>query len=61
MRGFMTNCDSCVNYVYDEDAEYYTCEVNLDQDEMYRFLSGTNFDCPYYSADDEYAVVRHQK
>ncbi|SKB64903.1 hypothetical protein SAMN06296386_103159 [Lachnospiraceae bacterium] len=56
----MSCCDSCVNYVYDEEEEYYTCEVNLDQDEMYKFLSGTNFSCPYYSADDEYAVVRHQ-
>ncbi len=57
----MSCCDSCVNYVYDEEEEYYTCEVNLDQDEMYKFLSGTDFACPYYSVDDEYAVVRHQK
>jgi hypothetical protein len=27
---------------------------------MYRFLSGSQWECPYYSADDEYAVVRHQ-
>ena len=29
-----TNCDSCTNYVYDEEYEYYVCEVNLDEDEM---------------------------
>lgn len=54
------NCDACVNYVYDEDYECYTCLVNLDEDEMYRFLSGTQRECPYFRLDDEYAVVRHQ-
>ena len=56
----VSNCDSCVNYVYDEDYESYSCMVNLDEDEMFRFLSGDNRECPYYRLDDEYAVVRHQ-
>lgn len=56
----MTNCDVCVNYVYDEDYECYTCLVNLDEDEMYRFLSGHQSECPYFRLDDEYGVVRHQ-
>ena len=56
----MTNCDACVNYEYDEDYECYCCLVNLDEDEMYRFLSGTQQECPYFRLDDEYAVVRHQ-
>ena len=56
----MTNCDDCVNYVFDEDSECYTCLVNLDEDEMYRFMSGTNYNCPYYSSDDEYAIARKQ-
>ena len=55
-----TNCDSCVNYVYDEDYEYYVCEANLDEDDMARFLGNQSFSCPYYQLDDEYAVVRHQ-
>lgn len=55
-----SNCDACVNYVYDEDYECYSCMVNLDEDEMYRFLSGTQRECPYFRLDDEYAVVRHQ-
>ena len=55
-----SNCDSCVNYVYDEDYESYSCMVNLDEDEMSSFLSGDNRECPYYRLDDEYAVVRHQ-
>ena len=36
------------------------CDVDLDEDEMQRFLSGNNETCPYYQLDDEYAVVKHQ-
>ncbi len=53
-------CESCTNYVYDEDFDCYSCMVNLDEDEMYRFLSEANFSCPYYKLDDEYAIVRKQ-
>lgn len=53
-------CDMCANYEYDEEEEYYTCAINLDEDEMYLFLSGTQKECPYYVSNDEYAVVRHQ-
>ena len=59
-RVMATNCDECVNYVYDEECGYYTCLVNLDEDEMYRFLQGSNFDCPYFDPDDEYAIARKQ-
>ena len=55
-----SNCDDCVNYVFDEDCECYVCLVNLDEDEMYRFLTGSQGACPYYRPDDEYGVVRHQ-
>ncbi|MBQ6212778.1 MAG: hypothetical protein IJJ57_07805 [Ruminococcus sp.] len=55
-----TNCETCTNYVYDEDYDCYVCMVNLDEDEMARFLQGTNYACPYYRLDDEYGVVRHQ-
>ena len=34
------NCEYCVNYSYDDDYECYTCEMNLDEDEMYRFIQG---------------------
>ena len=55
-----TNCETCTNYVYDEDYDCYVCMVNLDEDEMYRFLASGQKECPYYRSDDEYAVVRHQ-
>ncbi len=55
-----TNCETCVNYTYDDEYDCYVCLVNLDEDEMYRFMSGTNYACPYYCLDDEYGVVKHQ-
>lgn len=56
----MSCCDTCANYGYDEDYECYICMVDLDEDEMSRFLSGTNESCAYYSLYDEYKIVRHQ-
>lgn len=56
----MTSCESCSNYEYDEDYECYTCSMDLDEDELYRFISSSYKDCPYYSHEDEYAIVRHQ-
>lgn len=53
-------CESCVYYIYDEDYDCFSCLAQLDEDEMYAFLTGRGSDCPYYRADDEYAVVRHQ-
>lgn len=49
-------CEFCANYAYDEEDECYYCEVNLDEDEMYRFLSGSSRSCPYFQMDDEYKV-----
>ncbi|MDE7017822.1 MAG: hypothetical protein K2P65_09655 [Lachnospiraceae bacterium] len=55
-----SHCDSCSNYVYDEDYECYICMVDLDEDDMGRFLRGADFDCSFYQADDEYKIVRKQ-
>ena len=40
------SCECCVNYIYDEEYEYYTCDVNLDEDDMYSFLTGDCNHCP---------------
>lgn len=55
-----TNCESCMNYEYDEEYEYYVCSKNLDEDEMYRFVRGEFRDCPYYQFGDEYQIVKKQ-
>ena len=44
----MTNCEACAYYSYDEDYECYICEMDLDEDEMLKFLSSTFDACPYY-------------
>lgn len=58
--GNVSNCETCANYVYDEDYEYYVCMVNLDEDEMVQFMTNSRWECPYYQFDDEYKIVRHQ-
>ena len=54
------SCEYCGNYAYDEENDYYVCVVNLDEDEMVRFLSGRDFAGPYYQPGDEYRIVRKQ-
>ena len=39
---------------YDEEFEEYFCEVNLDEDEMEKFLTDSfQGGCPYYRLEDE--------
>ena len=55
-----SRCEDCVFYDYDEDWDSYVCTVNLDEDEMVRFLSGRTASCPYYRYYDEYKSVQKQ-
>lgn len=59
MKG-KSNCDFCVNYVYDEDYQCYQCEVNLDEDELAKFMRFSYNDCPHFKINDEYQTVRKQ-
>ena len=54
------SCESCVFYDYDEEYDVYECQVNLDQDELAQFLSGTMRSCPFYRFYDEYKSVQKQ-
>ncbi|MBQ9915340.1 MAG: hypothetical protein IJO50_04260 [Clostridia bacterium] len=56
----MTSCETCANYQYDELMDCYFCTVNLDEDEMRRFLTEKSFSCSYWRNGDDYAVVRKQ-
>ncbi|MCQ2477169.1 MAG: DUF6472 family protein [Clostridia bacterium] len=53
-------CENCAYYDYDEEYEEYVCGANLDEDELYQFLQGGNFNCPFYNPYDEYKVVEKQ-
>lgn len=55
-----SQCDMCENYVYDEECGEYFCDINLDEDEMTRFISYSNYNCPYFRLEDEYRIVRKQ-
>ena len=50
----MDKCESCAFYSYDEDYDDYVCEMDLDEDEMVRFLSNQSSQCPYWRPGDEY-------
>jgi hypothetical protein len=51
----------CAYYVYDDDYQGYVCEMNLDEDELSRYLQyGNRFQCPYFRLGDEYAIARKQ-
>ena len=58
--GSAGNCESCMHYVFDEEYDCYVCLVNLDEDDMGRFLSGSVFQCPHFQFNDEYKIVRKQ-
>ena len=55
-----SNCEMCTYYVYNEETDCYECLINLDEVEMYNFLSGSNTNCHYFNLDDEYGIVRKQ-
>ncbi len=56
----MAECDSCANYAYDDEFEEYYCDIDMDEDDLVRYLSDNHTTCPYYRNGDEYKVVRKQ-
>ena len=53
-----SNCEECVYNNYDEDMDSYFCSMDLDEDEMERFLRSAA--CPFYRRGDEYETARRQ-
>ena len=43
-----TCCDFCAYNEYDEDDEEYYCSVNMDEDDMARFVQSSYKRCPFY-------------
>ena len=54
------SCETCANYAYDEEEDFYECDVNMDEDDFARFVQSDYKKCPYFKNGDEYRVVRHQ-
>ncbi|MBR2479500.1 MAG: hypothetical protein IKB47_03745 [Clostridia bacterium] len=55
-----SSCDFCQYYDYDEELDSYVCTLNLDEDEMEKFMLYSNRDCPYFKFYDEYKFVQKQ-
>ena len=55
----MAECDTCGNLIYDDEAEEYICDINM-EDDLVRFLSDRHSNCPFYQNGDEYRIVRKQ-
>lgn len=55
-----TNCESCMNYAYDDEYDEYYCIIDMDEDECYSLMSGSHAICPYYRRGDDYTIVRKQ-
>ncbi len=53
-------CDTCWYYDYDEEYDAYFCRMDLDEDEVFRFLSAPQSRCPYYRQGDDYTLARRQ-
>lgn len=60
MKKKTTNCENCANYLFDDESGTYFCDRDLDEDEMFKFLSARSFNCPYFDFYDEYKIVRKQ-
>lgn len=54
------DCNTCSFYVYDEEYEEYSCQVNMDEDDYVRLMTQDRYACPYYQLDNEYMIARKQ-
>ncbi|MBR5137415.1 MAG: hypothetical protein IKV30_05275 [Clostridia bacterium] len=57
-----SNCEDCMNYVYDMETDEYYCDSMdaMDQDEAGMFMMGRYNSCPMYRPGNEYTIVRKQ-
>lgn len=60
MADKVSQCDICAYYYYDDEEDMYMCNMNMDEDDMMRFLSSPHSQCPFFHIYDEYKIVRKQ-
>lgn len=53
------DCETCMNYYYDEEDDMYECVMCFDEDD-YEKSGFSNKRCPYYRFGDEYSIVKKQ-
>ena len=63
MRGDTMNaqkcCEYCSHFVYDEEYGDI-CEINMDEDEVAREYTHSDYTCPYFHFNNEYETVNKQ-
>ena len=52
-----TCCDFCAYNEYDEEDEEYYCSVNMDEDDMARFIQSDYRECPFYKSGTAQHIV----
>ena len=60
VRCLATNCEECVYCDWDEETGAAYCTMDLDEDEMERFLQGNTASCSFYRRGDDYTTARRQ-
>ena len=55
---FMPECERCVYFRYDEEADMELCDLSFDEDELLQLYAAQR--CPYFRLYDEYGTVRKQ-
>lgn len=55
---FLPECERCVYFRYDEEADMELCDLSFDEDELIRLYAAKR--CPYFRLYDEYGTVRKQ-
>jgi len=54
------SCDTCEFFQWDEEMQEYVCEVDMDEDELYRMDAHRDDVCTFYKFYDEYKSVQKQ-
>ena len=57
---YTCECDTCWHYDYDEEYDEYYCMMDMDEDEVYRYLVSRQCQCPFYRQGDDYTLARKQ-
>lgn len=55
-----SSCEFCAYYIYNEYYDCYECMVNLDEDDVARFMQSSVDQCSYFKYSDDYKIVRKQ-
>ena len=55
-----TQCQDCWYYDYDKEYDEIFCQIDLDEDEVYRIMISPSRRCPYFRPGDEYTLARRQ-